>query len=120
MTIKKRMSKLYRSLGKISEKYIMPTIRAFFGVAIMYWLSSRVFAFVLGKTSSKGWTWLITVIALIVLVAIGAANDSAKAKADKERKTQNNVTRHSPKPAARPPAFQAGDAEYQYMRVPKF
>jgi len=120
MTTKKRTSKLYRSFGKFSQKYIVPTIGAIIGIAIMYWLSNLVFAFALDKTSSKGWAWLITVIFIIVFVTIGAANESANADEAKKRTAQKNVTRHDPKPAAPPPVHHAEDAEYQYMRVPKF
>ena len=48
---------------------------------------------------------------VIILLILGAANDSANEKAEKERKSE---------PIAHSSVFHAGDAEYQYMRVPKF
>ena len=114
MTIKKRTSKLYRSFENFSRKYIMPTIGAIIGIAIMYWLSNLVFAFALDKTSSKGWAWLITVIFVIVFIAMGAANDGAEAK---EKKRSNKVDekivslRETPRLPEHPPLF-PGDMDF--------
>ena len=122
MTPKKRMSKLYRSLGDFSEKYVMPAVLAIFGLGIMYFLSNRVFIFALEKTSSKGWAWIITIVFLIVFVSLGSANDKAKADTEetKKRKTQKDVTRRIHEPVVIPPSSYAENAEYQVVRVPQF
>ena len=122
MTIKKRTSKLYRSLGNFSEKYIMPTILAILGLGVIYFLSNRVFIFALEKTSSKGWAWIITIVFVIVFISIGSANDKAKADTEetKKRKTQKDVTRRIHEPVVIPPSSYAENAEYQVVRVPQF
>ena len=103
MTIKKRTSKLYSAFGKFSQKYVMPTVNVIIGIAIMYWLSSLVFAFALEKTSSKGWAWTISVVFVVVLSAIGAANDSAKAKKERKETGKKSVTRRqTPPPSSNP------------------
>jgi TM2 domain-containing membrane protein YozV len=119
-TIKKRISKLYKIVGKFSCKYIVPALSFLFGGAFFFYIGKFAHGYVLEKTSSNAWAWIIAIVLVIILVILGVANDSANAKVEKERKTQKNVTRHNFEPTAPPPSFQAGDAEYQYMRVPKF
>jgi hypothetical protein len=119
-TIKKRISKLYKIVGKFSRKYIVPALSFLFGVAFFFYIGKLAYGYVLEKTSRNGWAWIAAIVLVIILIILGAANDSANAKADKERKAQKNVTRHNSEPTAHNPVFHAGDAEYQYMRVPKF
>ena len=119
-TIKKRISKLYKIVGKFSRKYIVPALSILFGGVFFFYIGKFAHGYVLEKTSSNAWAWIIAIMVVITLLILGAANDSANAKADKERKAQKNVTRHKSDSAAHNPTFHAGDAEYQYMRVPKF
>ena len=115
MTIKKRTSKLYRSFGKFSQKHLAPTVGAIFSIAIICWLSSLVFTFVLDKTSCKGWAWAIIVIFVIVFVAMGAANDSANAEEEKKSKKKtgkkNVARRQTPYLPEHPPLF-PGDTDF--------
>jgi hypothetical protein len=119
-TIKKSMSKLYKIFGRFSRKFIIPVLSFLFGGAFFFYVGKFAYGYVLEKTSSNGWAWIAAIVLVIILIILGAANDSANAKVEKERKTQKNVTRHNSEPTAPPLSFQAGDAEYQYMRVPKF
>ena len=119
-TIKKRISKLYKIVGRFSRKFIAPTLSFLFGGAFFFYIGKFVHGYVLSKTSSNGWAWIIAIMVVILLIVLGAANDSANAKKDKEHKAQKNITRHNSEPTAHSSAFHAGDAEYQYMRVPKF
>jgi hypothetical protein len=119
-TIKKSTSKLYKIVGRFSRKYILPALSFLFGGAFFFYIGKFAHSYVLEKTSSDVWAWIIAIVVVILLIILGAANDSANAKVEKEHKAQKNVTRHNSEPTAPPPSFHAGDAEYQYMRVPKF
>ena len=118
-TIKKRISKLYKIVGSFSHKFIAPVLSFLFGGAFFFYIGKFAHGYVLSKTSSNGWAWIIAIAVVVLLVVLGAANDSANAKVDNERNTQKNLTQHNSEPTA-PPSFSAGNAEYQYMRVPKF
>ena len=119
-TIKKSTSKLYEIFGKFSRKFIAPVLFFLFVGAFFFYIGKFAYGYVLSKTSSNGWAWITAIAVVIILVILGAANDSANAKVDKERKSEKNVTRHKPELIAQSSAFHAGDVEYQYMRVPKF
>lgn len=119
-TIKKRISKLYKIFGKFSRKFIAPVLSFLFGGVFFFYIGKFMHGYVLEKTSSNGWAWITAIALVIIFIALGAANDSANAKKDKEREAQKNVTRHNSEPTAHSSVFHAGDAEYQYMRVPKF
>ena len=110
-TIKRRISKLYKIVGKFSRKYILPALSFLFGGAFFFYIGKFAHGYVLEKTSSNAWAWIIAIMVVIILLILGAANDSANEKAEKERKSE---------PIAHSSVFHAGDAEYQYMRVPKF
>jgi hypothetical protein len=118
-TIKKRISKLYKIVGKISRKFIAPVLSFFFGGAFFFYIGKFMHGYVLEKTSSNGWAWITAIALVIIIFALGAANDSANTEKDKEREDQKNVTRYKSEPTAHSSVFRAGDAEYQYMRVPK-
>ncbi len=118
-TIKKSTSRLYKTFGKISRKFIAPVLSFLFGGVFFFYIGKFMHGYVLSKTSSNVWAWITTIALVIIFIALGAANDSANAKKDKERKAEKNVTRHNSEPTAHSSVFHAGDAEYQYMRVPK-
>ena len=118
-TIKKRISKLYKIVGRFSRKFIAPVLSFLFGGAFFFYIGKFVHGYVLEKTSSNAWAWIIATMVVILLIVLGAANDSANAKVDNERNTQKKITQHNSEPTAHP-SFTAGNAEYQYMRVPKF
>jgi TM2 domain-containing membrane protein YozV len=118
-TIKKRISKLYKNLGRFARKFIAPVLSFLFGGAFFFYIGKFTHGYVLEKTSSNTWAWIIAIAVVILLIILGAANDSANAKVDNERNAQKNLTQHNSEHTA-PPPFTAGNAEYQYMRVPKF
>jgi hypothetical protein len=117
--IKKRISKLYKIVGRFSRKFIAPALSFLFGGAFFFYIGKFAYGYVLSKTSSNVWAWIIAIAVVVLLVVLGAANDSTNAKVDNERNTQKNLTQHNSEHTA-PPPFTAGNAEYQYMRVPKF
>jgi TM2 domain-containing membrane protein YozV len=119
-TIKKSIAKLYKIFGRFSRKYIVPALSFLFGGAFFFYIGKFAHGYVLEKTSSNAWAWIIAIMVVITLLILGAANDSANAKAEKEHKAQKNVTRHNSEPTAHSSVLHVGDAEYQYMRVPKF
>ena len=117
-TIKKRISKLYKIIGRFSRKFIAPALSFLFGGVFFFYIGKFAHGYVLEKTSSNIWAWIIAIVVVILLIILGVANDSANAKVDNGRNTQKNLTQHNFEPTA-PPSFTAGNTEYQYMRVPK-
>ena len=112
-TIKKSTSKLYKIVGKFSRKFIAPVLSFLFGGVFFFYIGKFIHGYVLEKTSSNGWAWITAIALVIIFIALGAANDSANAKRDKEREAQKNVTRHNSEPTAHSSVFHAEDAEYQ-------
>jgi hypothetical protein len=119
-TIKKSTSKLYKIFGRFSRKFVAPVLSFLFGGFFFFYIGKFAYGYVLSRTLSNGWAWITAIALVIILLILGAANDSATVKKDKESKAEKSVTRHNSEPTAPPLSFQAGDAEYQYMRVPKF
>ena len=118
-TIKKRISKPYKIFGRFSRKFIAPVLSFLFGGAFFFYIGKFAHGYVLEKTSNNAWAWIIAIVVVILLIILGVANDNANTKTDNERNTQKKITQHNAEPTA-PPPFTAGNAEYQYMRVPKF
>ena len=119
MSIKKRTSKLYRSFGKMLNRYVLPIFGWIVGLAITGWISHFIFNLVLTKTENKVFAWASVIVFLLIVIA----NDTSEKKSKAKRKeAQEPVTRQDSKPVEfdRPPTFEAGDAEFEYTRVPKF
>ena len=101
-TIKKSTSRLYKIFGRFSRIFIAPVLSFLFGGVFFFYIGKFTHSFVLSKTSSNGWAWLAAIVAVIVLAALGAANDRANAenKDHKRKVSGKHVTRRQPPPTA--------------------
>ncbi len=108
-TIKKSTSRLYKIFGRFSRIFIAPVLSFLFGGVFFFYIGKFTHSFVLSKTSSNGWAWLAAIVAVIVLAALGAANDRANAE-DKKRKAvvKKTVTRRSTPPSTAPNPLDPG------------